>query len=112
MKVMLLFAGGDPALTVYAPGSSEKMQQMKRWGDWTAGLAKRGILVSGLPFTEGGRVVSRDGITEFHKGAGDFSGYAILEVPTVQEAAEIAGTAPHIVFGGTTQVRPCLGIPG
>ena len=61
MKVMLLFAGGDPALTVSAPQSDEKTRQMNRWGEWVAGLAKQGILVSGHPFAETGKVVSRVG---------------------------------------------------
>ena len=108
---MLLFSGGDPRLTVSAPPSDEKTRQMKRWGDWTAGLAERGILVCACAFTEGGKVVTRNGVAEFQKGAGDYSGYAVLEVPTELDAAEIGGTAPHIVFGGTTLVRPCIGIP-
>ena len=76
-----------------------------------AGLTRQGILVSGLPFTESGKVVSRNGVAEFHKGADDYSGYAILDVSSEQDAAEIAATAPHIVFGGITLVRPCIGIP-
>jgi len=111
MKVMLLFAGGDPGLTVSAPQSERKTQQMKRWGDWTDGLAKRGILVSAGAFTETGKVVSGNGAAEFRKSAQDFSGYAIVEVPSERDAAGIAGTAPHIVFGGTVQVRTCLEAP-
>ncbi|HXW99187.1 MAG TPA: hypothetical protein VEI51_05645 [Methanomicrobiales archaeon] len=111
MKVMLLFAGGDPDLTVSAPESERKMQQMRRWGEWTEGLANQGILVSACAFTESGKVVSRNKVAEFRKGADDSSGYAVLEVPTEQDAVEIAGTAPHIVYGGTTVVRPCIEIP-
>ena len=111
MKFMLLFAGGDPNLTVSAPDTDAKMQQMKRWGDWVGGLAKRGLLVSGLPFLETGKIVTGTGVTEFRKGEDDFSGYAILEVQSEQEAVAIARTAPHIVFGGTTVVRPCLEVP-
>ena len=111
MKFMLLFAGGNPRLTVSAPESDEKKKQMKRWGDWIAGLAQQGIPVSGYPFMEGGKVISKNGIAEFHKGEHDYSGYAILDVPSEQDAVIIAGTAPHIVFGGTTVVRPCIEMP-
>ena len=82
MKFMLLFAGGDPNLTISAPQSEEKQNQMKRWGDWMAGLAKKGVLESGSPFLESGKVVSRDGAAEFHKSKDDYSGYVILNVPT------------------------------
>jgi hypothetical protein len=111
MKFMLLFAGGSPNLTISAPESEEKQNQMKRWGDWMVGLAKKGVLEAGCPFLDRGKVVSRDGIAEFHKSDDDYSGYVILNVPTEQNAAEIARTAPHIVFGGTAVVRPCAEIP-
>jgi hypothetical protein len=111
MKVMLLFAGGDPSLTISAPDSEAKQNQMKRWGDWMMGLARKGVLESGCPFLERGTVVSREGPAEFHKSNGDFSGYVVLNVPSEQIAVEIAGTAPHIVFGGTVVVRPCAEVP-
>ena len=111
MKFMLLFAGGDPSLTISAPQSEAKQNQMKRWGDWMMGLAKKGVLESGCPFQESGKVVSREGAAEFHKSKDDFSGYVILNVPSEQIVVEIAGTAPHIVFGGTVVVRPCAEIP-
>jgi len=109
---MLLFAGGDPNLTISAKQSEEKKNQMKRWGDWVAGLSRNGVLESACPFLESGKVVSSNGTAEFHKGKDDFSGYVILNVPTEQNAVEIAGTAPHIIFGGKTVVRPCGEILG
>ena len=111
MKFMLLFAGGDPDRTIGARQSKEKEDQMRRWGEWLAGLSKQGVLESGRPFLETGRVVTRDSVTEFHKGKRDFAGYVILEVPDEEEAIAIAKTAPHIVYGGTTVIRPCAEIP-
>ncbi len=111
MKFMLFFAGGDPRLTVTAPESKEKTAQMKRWADWTGHLAKQGLLLSGLPLLEGGKVVTREGVEDFHKRDQDFSGFVLIEVPSEADAVVIAGTAPHIYFGGTTVVRECGEVP-
>ena len=85
---------------------------MCRRREWIAGLAKNGILESASPFQDAGNVVSQHGAGEFVKRPGDLSGYAIVNVPSEKEAVEIAGSAPHVVFGGTTGFRPCIEIHG
>jgi hypothetical protein len=80
----------------------------RQWGEYMAGIAQSGALVSGAPFEATGKVVSRDGAIELDLNDVDIGGYVLVDVDSIDAAVEIAARAPHIALGGTTIVRPCL----
>jgi hypothetical protein len=80
----------------------------RQWGEYMAGIAQSGALVSGAPFEGTGKVVGRDGVTELDLDDVDIGGYLVVDVDSIDAAAKIAAGAPHIALGGTTIVRPCL----
>ncbi len=80
----------------------------RQWREYMAGLAQSGALVSGAPFEGTGKLVSRDGPSELELKDVDIGGYLLVDVDSIDAAAEIAAGAPHITLGGTTIVRPCL----
>ena len=109
---LLLFAGGDPDHTVQPGNRAGKRTRCAGSADGWRGLQRKGSWNRQARFLKTGNVVFWHGAAECVKRLEDFSGYAILSVLSEKEAVEIAGSAPHVVFGGTTVVRPCLGIPG
>ena len=104
-KFMLLFVGFELQPD---DGSTLTQDYMKGWGEWIAGLARRGIVESGLPFEWRGKVVKKESATDLHLQQEDIGGYMLIKAESLDEAVEIARQAPHMALGGTTIVRPCI----
>jgi len=75
-----------------------------------AGLASKGILVSGLPLEWRGKVVKKDAVSDLQLQQEDIGGYLLIRAGSLDEAVEIAKQAQHKALGGTTIVRPCLDV--
>ncbi|HEX6554216.1 MAG TPA: YciI family protein [Ktedonobacteraceae bacterium] len=106
-QFLLLFVGytlqpGD--------GSAQTQAYMQGWGEWMAGLASKGILVTGSPLEWRGKVVKKDAVTDLQLQQEDIGGYLLIRAESLDEAVEIAKQAPHMALGGTTIVRPCLDV--
>jgi hypothetical protein len=104
-KFMLFFVG-----LAVQPGdrSPQTQEYMQGWGEWIAGLARKGVVESGLPFEWGGKVVQKDSVSDLHLQPVDIGGYMLIKAESLDEAVEIARQAPHMALGGTTIVRPCM----
>jgi hypothetical protein len=106
-QFILLFRGKD-----WDEGlPAEQLQElMDRFTDWAQGLINSGKV-------RGGQALARNGVTITQRGVADgpfaetkeaIGGYTILAVSTLQEAIEIARTAPFLGFEGSIEVREML----
>jgi hypothetical protein len=104
-QFMLLFVGfGAPEQA----DDEETQAYARKWVDWMAGLARQGALESGGPFVGSGKRVERDGTADLVLDRVDIGGYALVTADSIDEAAEMAGRAPHTALGGATLVRPIM----
>ena len=91
--------------------SPEQMQaHMTEVYAWIDGLYKQGILSAAQPLTDEGKVVAGgNGITVsdgvFAESKEAVGGFFILNVPTMEEAVEIARNSPIVKDGGQLEVR-------
>ena len=92
--------------------SPEQMQaHMTEVYAWIDGLFKQGLLSAAQPLTDEGKVVSgtNNGITVsdgvFAESKEAVGGFFILNVPTMEEAVNIARTSPMVIHGGHLEVR-------
>jgi len=89
----------------------EKLQElMDRFIDWAQGLIDSGKVRGGQALGRTGAIVNRRGISDgpFAESKEAIGGYSILAVDTLQEAIEIARTAPFLDFEGSIEIRPIL----
>jgi len=95
---MFLVRGEEPQ----APVSGSELVQ--EYIDWASSLGEEGRLVGGNKLTdEPGRWVST--ATTETRTQSDVSGYFIIAAADYDEAIRIAGTSPHIRYGGTFEIR-------
>ena len=91
--------------------SPEQMQaHMTEVYAWIDGLYTQGVLSAAQPLTDEGKVVSGgNGITVsdgvFAESKEAVGGFFILNVPTMEEAVNIARTSPMVQHGGQLEVR-------
>jgi hypothetical protein len=104
-QFMLLFVG--LAAPEQADDSLTKAYEAK-WATWMTGLARDGALSSGGPFLAAGKRVDRDATADLSLDMVDIGGYALVDVASIDDAAEIAQRAPHTALGGSTIVRPIM----
>ena len=107
-EFMLLLSGeilDDPAVSL-----EERQEAMRQYLEWMLDLRERGIVKSGQPLGNQGRVVrnERGLITDgpFAETKEAVGGYFIVSANTLEDAVEIARSCPHVVMGGTIEVRP------
>ncbi len=89
----------------------EKLQAlMDRFTDWAQGLIDSGKVRGGQALGRTGATVTRRGVSDgpFAESKEAVGGYSILAVETLQEAIEIAKTAPFLDFEGSIEIRPML----
>ena len=106
-QYILLFRGKDWDEGV----PPEQLQAlMDRFMDWAQGLINSGKV-------RGGQALGRNGVTVTRRGVADgpfaetkeaIGGYSILAVDSMEEAVEIAKTAPFLDFEGSVEVREML----
>lgn len=106
---MLLFVGMD-----WHKGlSPEQMQKVSDdWMAWFKRLMDEGKAVAGHPLAFEGKSVSgkNRAVTDgpFAEAKEAVGGYFMLDVPTMDEAVEIARQCPGLPFGAKVEVRPVL----
>jgi hypothetical protein len=107
-KFVLLFVGRTAA-----PEAEDAVTRdyNQRWVAWMRDLGARGLMEAGLPMEPTGREVGRDGVTDYQAADVDVGGLLIVRAEGLDEAVEIARSAPHIALGGSTIVRPAIEVP-
>ncbi len=104
-QFMLLFVGlGAPEQA----DDAETQAYTVKWGEWMAGLARAGALQAGGPFVGTGKRVERDATSELVLERIDIGGYALVSADSIEDAEEIARSAPHTALGGATLIRPIM----
>jgi len=89
----------------------EKLQAlMDRFTDWAQALIDSGRVRGGQALGRSGAMISRRGVSDgpFAESKEAIGGYLILAVNTLEEATEIAKTAPILDFDGSIEIRPML----
>ena len=92
-------------------GDEQTQAYMGEWQAWLGGLVASGALDPGRPLEPGGKVVEKDGITDFQPEEIGIGGYLIINAESLEDAARIAQGSPHIAIGGSAIIRPCISIP-
>ena len=115
MAQYMLLIYGDPA---NAPGPDEQEAVFEEWLNYTNSLVAGGVMVSGAPLEDtdqattvrvrNGEVQQTDG--PFAETQEILGGYYVVDVPTREEALELAAQMPNIEYG-SVEVRPVVVFP-
>jgi len=107
-ECMLLFRGNDWHKGLSAEEIQEVVKQMY---EWLERLTAEGKAKAGKPLFPEGKIVSQkkgrsvaDG--PFAESKEAIAGFFLLEVASLDEAAEIAKDFPGLNYGATVEVRP------
>ncbi|MGH7847129.1 MAG: YciI family protein [Candidatus Binatia bacterium] len=107
-EYMLLFRGTDWHKGLSPQEIQNVVNQMMAWFDR---LTKEGKAKAGKPLFQEGKIVSQkkgrqvaDG--PFAESKEAIAGFFLLEVGSLEEAAEIAKDYPALEYGATVEVRP------
>ncbi|MET0500988.1 MAG: YciI family protein [Candidatus Binatia bacterium] len=107
-EYMLLFRGTDWHKDLSQQEIQQVVNQMKAWFDR---LTFEGKAKAGRPLFHEGKIVSQkkghsvvDG--PFAESKETIGGFFLLEVGSLDEAAEIAKNFPGLEYGATVEVRP------
>jgi len=90
--------------------SDEVTKIMSEWNQWFEDLSNEGKMVAASPLENEGHIVSgkagavSDG--PFAESKEAIGGFFLLNVPTMEEALEIAKQCPALPQGLTVEVRP------
>jgi hypothetical protein len=109
-KYLLAFYGGNMALRYENLDKAEKEALEKHraaWGGWMAELVKGGHLETGYPLESDGKRIDADGYHDYHFPDTTEGGFIIIKAASLDQAAEIAQSAPIIKNGGYVLARPC-----
>jgi hypothetical protein len=107
-EYMLLFRGTDWHNGLSSEEIQKVVHQMKAWFDR---LTAEGKAKAGKPLFHEGKIVSRKrgrSVTDgpFAESKEAIGGFFLLEVGSLNEAAEIAKDFPGLDYGATVEVRP------
>jgi len=110
-EYLLLLRGGIP---MSAKTEAENKAELKDWGAYMGTLTQKGQLVGGLPLVGGGKTVSAknttaEAVTSAREGI--VGGYLIIKADSIDNAAEIAKSCPHIKNEGNIEVREIAPMP-
>ena len=107
-EYMLLFRGTDWHKGLSPEQIQQVVNQMKAWFDR---LTAEGKAKAGKPLFHEGKIVSQKrgrSVTDgpFAESKEAIGGFFLLEVGSLDEAAEIAKDFPSLEYGATVEVRP------
>lgn len=90
------------------PPADGMEERIAEYAEWAQELAAAGRLVAAGKLADEGLLLARGGNTDNRVPVaeqGALAGYFIITAADVDEALEIAGTCPHIRYGGTVSLR-------
>jgi hypothetical protein len=82
-------------------------ENMELWKKWIGTLAEAGKMVGGQPLKPGGRLMSRNNITDapFAEGKEVLNGYVIVKATDYEEAEKLSKGCPIFGDNGTLEIR-------
>jgi hypothetical protein len=110
-EYLLLLRAGKPAS---AKSEAENKAELQAWGVYMEDLGKKGQLVGGLPLVSEGMVVSANGTLSEPVKAGKegiVGGYLIVKADSLQKAAALAKSCPHVANEGNIEIREIAPMP-
>ena len=99
-KFLILYHAGQPDLQ-NAPSPEQMQEMMRPWFEWLENLKKKGhLVVTGTPLSSGGKVITKNGITD---GAVEnnnqfVTGYLIVQAADMASAVELVKDDPSKQF--------------
>jgi hypothetical protein len=98
--------------TWYRDLDQEKVQEIvTKWMDWYTGLVKSGVVETGRPLANDGKVVTAPGVVKdgpFAEAKETVGGYFIMHAKSIDEAVAVANQCPGLPYGVMVEVRPLL----
>jgi len=91
--------------------SSEEMQRVKEYSAWAKRIRQEGLLVSGEKLKDEARVLNAINgqaiASETQAGVKEnaIAGYFLIRARDYRHAETIAGSCPHLKYGGTIEIR-------
>ncbi|HLX92514.1 MAG TPA: YciI family protein [Puia sp.] len=110
-EYLLLLRGGIP---MTSKTEAEQKSELQAWGAYMGGLQQKGLLVGGLPLVHGGKTVSAKKTTSEPVASsteGIVGGYLIIKADSLDAAAGIAKSCPHVDNEGNIEVREMAPMP-
>lgn len=106
---VFIFRGGMPDMSKMTP---EQMQQgMKLWQEWYAKIGNN-VKDMGSALEPGGKhVIAKTGTpgdNPFQKKKDMVTGYSVITAKNYAEASKLAKSCPHLMGGGTIEVREVM----
>ncbi|MBC7552792.1 MAG: hypothetical protein H7257_02310 [Taibaiella sp.] len=87
---------------------AERLANMELWKNWMGSIAQTGNLIGGQPLMAGGKLMSKNDITDapFAEGKEVMNGYLMIKSAGYKEAIALAKGCPILAdHGGTVEVR-------
>lgn len=92
----------------------EQKAEMDKYLQWLQELQTKGIMKGGNPLAGiGKKITNTNGIISdgpFSETKEAIGGYFIVVANNLEEAGELAKTCPHVLQGGSIEVRPIASI--
>ena len=106
---MLIFRETTPERYA-AMSADERRERLREWNGWCDRLAAEGVLRSGHPLEDGGRLVTaglaKGGVDgPFAEAKELIGGYFLIEAGSLDEAEAIAKQSPNLRYGMSVEVR-------
>jgi len=102
MKFIVFFVGGEPT-------KEEKDEHMLEWKKWIESLGNTSVEYNnGYPYGQKAVIVSSKGTNTYKPSGNDGSGYMLIRAESIDDAAEVMGSAPSIVNGGKIILRELM----
>jgi uncharacterized Zn-binding protein involved in type VI secretion len=79
-----------------------------KWVAWMGDLAARDVLRGGAPFTDAGKVVTKQDTTDLVVNPVDVGGFLVIEAESFEAAAAIVQSSPSVQIGGSAIIRECI----
>jgi hypothetical protein len=110
-KYLFVYRGGNDAMAKMTP--EEVQKNMQKWEKWIGeGMQKGWMLDPGDGLTQEGCVVNAKKVVTdgpFVEAKELVGGFSIVQAATVSAAAKLAKGCPHLLSGGTVEVRRLAG---
>jgi hypothetical protein len=114
VRYLLMICGDENRLNVEDVPESQAAKRMQEWGQYTGELQGSGKMAGGerlrpaatattVRLKEGQRLLSDGPFAETKEQLG---GFFIVDAKDLDEAVEWASKMPHLVDGGSVEVRP------
>ncbi len=106
---LLLFRGGDARMADLS--ENETAAHMEKWNNYMAELAKNELLAGGLPLSQDGRLLTKNGSVETvvmsEKGEA-VGGYLLMKANDYNHAVELTKACPIFEHDGSVEIRETI----